>query len=75
MCLPYQREEYVNLGDVCRNRIGMQCQYGSRYSQTICADLRFRGTVADYHSMEIHWGDVEEYVERVLRHRREIGAI
>jgi len=67
--------DFVNLGDVCRGRLGMQCQYGSRYADTICKDLRITGTTSDYHSMEIHKDDVETYVNRVTDYRRSIGAI
>lgn len=66
---------YVSLGDVCRQRIGMQCQYGSRYANDICKDLRITGTTADYHQMTIHPDDVDEYVTRVLTHRLTFGVI
>ena len=67
--------DYVELGDVCRKRLGMQCQYGSRYANDLCKDLRYIGTTADYHSMQIHRDDVEEYVGRVAIYRHKIGAI
>jgi hypothetical protein len=63
--------EYVSLGDVCRNLLDMQCQYGSRYANTICKDLRILGDTGNYHSMKIHKDDVAEYVRRatgVLNH-------
>lgn len=61
--------DYVSLGDVCRNQLGMQCQYGSRYADTICMDLRYIGDTGDYHSMKIHKDDVSDYVRRVIAHR------
>jgi len=61
--------DYVSLGDVCRNQLGMQCQYGSRYADNLCKDLRYIGTPADYHPMKIHKEDVEEYVRRVVAYR------
>jgi len=67
--------DWISLGDVCRNRLGMQCQYGSRYANDICKDLRIIGTTADYHSMQIHREDVDEYVGRVLRFRYDNGII
>lgn len=67
--------DYVSLGDVCRNRLGMQCQYGSRYANDICKDLRITGTTADYHSMTIHKDDVDHYVGRALKYRYQQGII
>ena len=66
-------DEYVSVGDVCRGRLGMQCQYGSRYldkrfeehQYTFLGDgLRVLGNCNDYHSMRIHKDDVETFVER-----------
>ena len=73
-CQP-SKFEYVNLGDVCRGRIGMQAQYGCRYAKPgeICADLRYKGTPDDYHFMKIYAGDVEEFVRRVLALKAEQG--
>lgn len=68
--------DYVLLGDVCRRQLGMQCQYGSRYAETICRDLRIQGTCSDYHSMMIHKDDVAEYVRRVQEQRnQQIGIV
>ena len=66
---------YVFLGDVCRNYLGMQCQYGSRYADTLCSYLRIKGSTAEYHQMKIHKDDVMEYAVRVLVHRFKIGVI
>lgn len=70
-----KQNEYVNLGDVCRRRLEMQCQYGSRYASTICSHLRVKGDLGDYHSMTIHKDDVDEYVQMVLDHQLENGQI
>lgn len=64
----------VLLGDVARKRLGMQCQYASRYvdgrhgSPNLGAGLRFEGNPADYHALRIAEGDVEEFVRRVQEH-------
>lgn len=69
----------VSLGDVCRQKLGMQCQYGSRYAdkqqcednpESYCGDgLRITGTTADYHGMKIHKDDVETFVSRVKAYK------
>lgn len=66
-------EIYVELGEVCRNRLNMQCQYGSRYADNVwhpeylfCGEnLRITGSTKIYHSMTIHEDDVDEFVRRV----------
>ncbi len=71
-----QTEGFVNFGDIARARLRQQCQYASRYVDgkiqgypNLGEGLRFRGTPADYHSLEIHQDDVEEFVRRVEQHR------
>lgn len=67
--------DYVSLGDVCRDAIGIQCQYGSRYVNGIggfprlADDLRILRRDGDYHDMRIHRDDVNLFVERVLSKR------
>lgn len=69
--------EFVSLGDVCRNSLGMQCQYGSRYADKkwekeypFCGEgLRITGESRAYHSMKIHRDDVAEFVSRVWQVR------
>lgn len=67
--------DYVDFGDVARDRCSMQCQYASRYlsgaygSADLGSDLRWYGEVSDYHRLRIHKDDVEKFVERVLKHR------
>lgn len=67
--------DYVSVGDVCRQRLGQQCQYGSRYldrgwaqgenSYKFCGDgLRVLGDCSNYHGMKIHKDDVETFVAR-----------
>lgn len=76
--------DFVSLGDVCRSRLAMQCQYGSRYANPafssdsakeagrfypFCAEgLRITGNFDNYHSLEIHCDDVETFVQRVQAH-------
>jgi len=71
-------EGFVPFGDVARQQIGMQCQYASGYilGEGRCPNLgdglRFKNwpnTSGDYHSIEIHQDDVEEFVRRVKEHR------
>ena len=67
--------DFVNFGDVARKRLDMQCQYASQYhgglhgSPDLTKGLRVTGDAKDYHSMEIHKDDVEEFVERVKSFR------
>lgn len=64
-------DEYVDFGDVSRGRLGLQCQYGSRYINgdiegwpNLSKGLRFKGNDHNYHSFKIHRDDVEEFVRR-----------
>ena len=69
--------EYIDFGDVSREQLGLQCQYGSRYITgaidgwpNLGEGLRFtgfdlHGRVNNYHAMKIHRDDVEEFVRRV----------
>ena len=71
------KEMYRNLGEVCRSQLYMQAQYGARYADRrwekeyhFCGEgLRIIGTSADYHSMQIHEDDIEEFVIRVKQAR------
>jgi hypothetical protein len=62
---------YVNFGDLCRNEIGIQCQYGSHYlkgingSPKLGEGLRIKGNPVDYHSLLIHKDDAPVFKERV----------
>lgn len=62
-------EEYTYFGDVARS-LGSQAQYCSRYLNgqgdypNLGRGLRIRGTVANYHALEIHKDDVDEFIKR-----------
>jgi hypothetical protein len=62
---------FVDFGDVSRDLLGLQCQYGSRYVdgriegwENLGDGLRFQGNTNNYHSLRIHREDVEEFVSR-----------
>jgi len=63
--------EYVDFGDISRGRLGLQCQYGSRYISgdipgypNLGEGLRFKGDKHNYHSYQIHKDDVEKFIHR-----------
>ncbi len=63
--------DYVDFGDVARDKIGEQCQYVAHYvdgrhgKPNLGAGLRIVGDPADYHGLKIHADDVDEFVNRV----------
>lgn len=73
----YADDTYVDFGDVSRQKLGEQCQYGSRYIDgyipgwpNLGDGLRFtgydsNGRINNYHDMKIHHDDVAEFVRRV----------
>ena len=67
--------KFVPFGELVRSRLGMQCQYASRYVGGLCEypdlsqGLRFQGSRSDYHSLTIHQDDVEEFIKRVKAER------
>ena len=70
-------DEYINFGDVCRNRLSMQSQTGMYYFLGL-ADrpemgngLRIRGDWNFWHSVEIHKDDADEFVRRVKEYMME----
>ena len=74
--------DYVDFGDVSRDRIGQQSQYGVRYlreESRLGTGIRVRGSrgreldLSDYHNVEILKDDVDTFVERVLTFRVAIG--
>jgi len=81
ICLSCLSKElnYVNFGDITRKKLGIQCQYASRYVHGkiegwpyLGKDLRFKNDpINDYHSLQIHKDDVEEFVRRVKGHCQE----
>jgi len=67
--------EYTKFGTVSHDkRIGRQSQYVSRFvdgrldNPNLGEGLRFNGSPDDYHSLEIHKDDVEEFIKRVVNH-------
>jgi hypothetical protein len=69
---------YTQFGPVARYKIGIQAQYASRYINgmndypALGEDLRFRNwpnAGMNYHAIEIHRDDVDEFVRRVRRQR------
>ncbi len=63
---------FVDFGDVARNLMMMQSQYGSRYVDgaiegypKLGEGLRIQGDPRNYHSLEIHPEDIEDFM---LRH-------
>ncbi len=69
-------KDFVNFGDVARNRLHQQCQYCSKYVDgkipgypNLGKGLRFKGEEYDYHMLLIHKDDVEEFVNRVEKFR------
>lgn len=73
--------EWREFGDVCRNECREQAQYGSRYIDgrlgypNLGEGLRFRARyggpldTSDYHFIDIHKDDVEEFVARYQAHK------
>ena len=64
-------KDYIGFGDVSRGKLGLQCQYGSRYVDGVLEgwpclgyDLRFLGSTNSYHSLKIHKDDVQIFVDR-----------
>ncbi len=78
---------YVDFGDVSRQQLGLQCQYGSRYIDgyidgwpNLGKGLRFigfdsGGHINNYHAMKIHRDDVEEFVRRVKSITKVFGDV
>lgn len=68
---------FVSFGDVSRNELGKQCQYGSLYidgsagSPNLGEGLRFRKhTTGNYHDALIHQDDIAEFVRRFHAYRQ-----
>lgn len=65
-------EEYINFGIVARSKMGLLCQYASRYLHgkiegypNLAEGLRIQGDpINNYYSVKIHKDDVEEFVWR-----------
>ena len=69
--------DYVQFGDVARDRLGMQCQYARHYllMPDINQGIRWQGKIEEYHHLTIHLDDVETFVQRALAWRRAKGII
>ncbi len=68
--------EYVCFGDLSRNEMGQQCQYGSRYVHgridgypNLAEGLRVEGNPFDYHSLRIHVDDIPVFIQRYREHK------
>lgn len=77
-------EGFISFGDVSRNILHQQCQYGSKYINGVVRGypklgegLRFNGGEGgDYHSIGIHPEDIEEFVRRMYAYQAyEHGSI
>jgi hypothetical protein len=66
---------YVKFGDVSRNLMDMQAQYGSRYlhgvegKPNLAVGLRVEGDPDDYHTVSMHPEDIDEMVARFRAYR------
>lgn len=69
---------YINFGDMCRSRLNISCQYGSRYITghiegypVLGANLRIKGDERNYHSYMIHKDDIQTFVDRYFNYLRD----
>jgi hypothetical protein len=73
----FHDEGYSQFGDFSRERLGQQCQYGSRYITgkldnypALGEGLRFKNLDrGDYHSIRIHRDDMDEFERRYKAYR------
>jgi hypothetical protein len=56
-------DDYIDFGDICRSKVGLQCQYGVRYLEA--SGARYMGDLDDYHFVKIHRDDVEMFIKHV----------
>lgn len=75
-------DDYISFGDVSRNRMDIQCQYGSQYIDGSCGrvnlgeGLRFKNIDShSYHNIKIHKDDVEEFVRRYKNHIEQLNNL
>jgi hypothetical protein len=70
-----QANNYVDFGDVARERLGMQAQYARQYltDPELGKGIRWQGRIEDYHGLTIHKDDVKTFVERTQAWRRSQG--
>ena len=68
-------EGYVPFGEVCRHKLNIQCQYGSRYVNGFAGypdlgeGLRFKNLDRDYHDIKIHIDDIKTLVKRYFEYQ------
>lgn len=71
---PADSSEYVYFGDSVRKACNEQCQYLARHlagvhgSEDLGSDLRWFGSLGDYHDVMIHKGDVDTFIQRYKAH-------
>jgi len=72
------KDGFVNFGDVSRELLGKQCQYGSRYVDGAFGEypklgegLRITGNSDNYHEIRIHKDDIDEFVRRYNAYQKE----
>ena len=62
-------DDYVSFGNIART-LGSQAQYCSRYLSgmgdhpNLGENIRIRGNISNYHSLEIHKDDVALFISR-----------
>jgi len=67
-------EDYIDFGEICRNKLNMQCQYGMYYIEgfggypDVSEGLRFIRN-DNWHQIKIHKDDVDEFISRVNKFR------
>jgi hypothetical protein len=68
--------EYLDFGNLVREKLGMQCQYASRYLDgtiegypRLGEGLRIAGSLDMYHSLLIHRDDADEFLRRMTEYR------
>lgn len=68
--------EYIDFGDLVRGKLGMQCQYASRYLDgtiegypCLGEGLRITGSLDMYHTLLIHKDDATEFIRRMTEYR------
>ena len=72
-------EDFVDFGDVCRGKLGMQCQTGYYMLEgfhgypKMKEGLRIIGDTHSYHSLKIHKDDVQKFIDRVEAMRKRYG--
>jgi len=72
-------EDFENFGEVCRNKLNMQCQTGYYMLEgfhgypVMKEGLRIIGNEMNYHAIKIHKDDVQIFIDRVNAMRKRYG--